>query len=105
MLSSLVGRFRVVGFIEGLSFIMLLFVAMPLKYMAGLPQAVSVVGMLHGVLFVAYVMLALQAKFEADWSWKLLAILLVASLVPFGTFYTDYKYLKTKTDSNRDRLR
>jgi integral membrane protein len=96
-----VGRFRMVGFVEGLSFLVLLLIAMPLKYMAGFPQAVSVVGMIHGVLFVAYVILAIQLTFVENWGFKLLLILLIASLIPLGTFYTDYRYLRAEGSRTR----
>lgn len=93
-LSDTLGRLRVTGLLEGLSFIILLAIAMPLKYLAGKPEMVSIVGMAHGVLFVAYIMLTLLAKFKYPWSWKKVGLLWVASIVPFGTFYADYKILR-----------
>jgi integral membrane protein len=91
LLKSTLGRLRVVAFLEGVSFIILLFIAMPLKYMAGKPQAVSQVGMAHGVLFVLYVFYLAQVKAELDWTWKKTALAFLASLVPFGTFWADKK--------------
>lgn len=93
-LSSTIGRLRLTGFIEGLSFIVLLGIAMPLKYMAGKPEMVSIVGMAHGVLFVLYILFTILAKFQYPWSWKKILLLWVASVVPFGTFYADYKFLR-----------
>ncbi len=93
-LSNTLGRLRVTGIIEGLSFIILLAVAMPLKYLAGKPAMVSVVGMAHGVLFVLYIALTIVAKFQYPWSWKRMFLLWGASVVPFGTFYVDYKLLR-----------
>lgn len=93
-LSNTLGRLRLTGILEGLSFIILLAIAMPLKYMAGKPEMVSIVGMAHGLLFVLYIFLSLQAKFEYPWSWKKMFALWVASVVPFGTFYADYKLLR-----------
>jgi integral membrane protein len=93
-LSSTIGRLRVTGIIEGLSFIILLGIAMPLKYMAGKPEVVSIVGMAHGILFVLYIFLTLLAKLRYPWSWKKILLLWVASVVPFGTFYADYKMLR-----------
>jgi integral membrane protein len=93
-LSSTIGRLRVTGIIEGLSFIILLGIAMPLKYMAGKPEMVSIVGMAHGLLFVLYIFLTLLAKFQYPWSWRKMLLLWVASVVPFGTFYADYKMLR-----------
>jgi integral membrane protein len=93
-LSNTLGRLRLTGIIEGLSFIILLAVAMPLKYLAGKPEMVSIVGMAHGVLFVLYIFLTVVAKFQYPWSWKRVLVLWVASVVPFGTFYADYKLLR-----------
>ncbi|GGG51962.1 DUF3817 domain-containing protein [Hymenobacter glacieicola] len=93
MLSSLLrtslGRLRAVGFLEGVSFLVLLGIAMPLKYFFGQPAAVRVVGMAHGVLFVAYVLLVLQVSLERSWSWRKALLALALSLVPFGTFWAD----------------
>ena len=93
-LSSTIGRLRLTGIIEGLSFIVLLGIAMPLKYLAGKPEMVSIVGMAHGVLFVLYILFTILAKFQYPWSWKKILLLWVASVVPFGTFYADYKFLR-----------
>lgn len=94
LLTTTVGRLRVIGFLEGVSFLVLLGVAMPLKYVWGEPQAVRIVGMAHGVLFLAYVAAAVQAWLEYDWAWKRAALVIAASLVPFGTFYADVKWLR-----------
>ena len=88
------GRLRLTGILEGLSFIILLVIAMPLKYVAGKPEMVSIVGMAHGVLFILYFSFSILAKFEYPWSWKKMFALWVASVVPFGTFYADYKLLR-----------
>ncbi len=93
-LSNTLGRLRLTGLVEGLSFIILLAIAMPLKYFAGKPQMVSIVGMAHGVLFVLYIVLTVSAKFQYAWSWKRMLLLWLASIVPFGTFYADYKMLR-----------
>lgn len=86
---------RLSGLIEGISYLVLLLIAMPLKYWADMPQAVSVVGMAHGVLFVWYVISVLVAKFEFRLSYKITALALLASLIPFGTFYADAKIFKS----------
>ena len=85
--------------LEGISFLLLLLIAMPLKYFAGMPQMVTVVGMAHGVLFVWYVAAVLVAKAEFNLSYKNTALALVASLLPLGTFYADarlFRRLKQK---------
>lgn len=94
-LHTTLGKLRVVAFVEGVSFLLLLFIAMPLKYWAGLPQAVRVVGMAHGLLFVLYVLYAVLAKAEYGWNVRKLALALLASVVPFGTFYADKHLFRT----------
>lgn len=93
-LSNTLGRLRITGLLEGLSFVILLAIAMPLKYLAGKPEMVSVVGMAHGVLFVLYIFLTVLAKFRYAWSWKRIFLLWVASVIPLGTFYADYRILR-----------
>lgn len=88
------GRLRFIGWWEGLSFLVLILVAMPLKYLAAEPGAVRVVGMAHGVLFLLYVLAAIQAAVEYRWSWKRTALVLVASLLPAGPFVLDAKLLR-----------
>lgn len=85
--------FRWVSILEGISLLVLFGIAMPLKYMYDLPQMVEVVGMLHGLLFIAYVLFALAFKKRAQWELDILALVVMASIVPFGTFYVDKKYL------------
>ncbi len=89
-----IGRLRVIGFWEGGSFLVLLLIAMPLKYMAGDPRAVQVVGMAHGVLFCLYVWAAIQAALEHDWTWKRTLLVLIASCLPAGPFVVDARILK-----------
>ncbi|PJJ58662.1 DUF3817 domain-containing protein [Hymenobacter chitinivorans] len=85
------GRLRVVGFLEGVSFLVLLGIAMPLKYLAGQPEAVKAVGMAHGVLFVLYVLLVLQVSLLRSWSGGKALLALAVSVVPFGTFWAEKK--------------
>lgn len=80
---------RWVGLLEGLSFLVLLFVAMPLKYLWGEPLAVRYVGIAHGVLFVLLVCLVAQVGFAHGWSWKRCAAGVAAAFVPFGPFFFD----------------
>jgi len=88
--------FRGISLLEGLSLLALLFIAMPLKYIWGNPEYVRVVGMTHGLLFVAYILFAIMTKFELNWKVKTLFIVFAASVIPFGTFYVDKKYLSKK---------
>lgn len=93
---SLFNSFRVVALLEGLSYILLLFIAVPIKYLGDDPMYVKILGMPHGILFLAYIVLAIMVGQELKWNTKTLWIVLVASIVPFGTFYIEKKYLKNK---------
>ncbi len=85
---------RVLGYLEGISFLLLMGIAMPLKYFFSQPMAVRVLGSLHGLLFVAYCGLALVVCFREKWSLKQLILCWVLSCLPFGTFWFDRKYLR-----------
>ena len=82
-------RLRAISILEGASLLLLLGVAMPLKYLAHEPAAVRVVGLIHGVLFVAYVLLLIQNTIERRWSAGKFGLGLVLSVLPFGTFYAE----------------
>ncbi len=86
--------FRWISLLEGLSYILLLFVAVPLKYLGGNDILVKTLGMPHGILFVAYVAFALLLRPEKKWDNRNFLFILAASVIPFGTFYVDRKYLK-----------
>lgn len=91
--------FRITGNAEGVSFLVLLFIAMPLKYFAGFPVAVTVAGSIHGILFIAYLVLAWEVKNEplvAAWKkpFAWLATCFVASILPFGPFVLDNRLKK-----------
>ena len=93
-LITALGRLRLLGLLEGLSFLLLVGVAMPLKYVWGEPQAVRVVGMAHGVLFLAYLGATLQTAFDLSWTRRRTVLVGLASLLPFGTFYAEVKWLR-----------
>ena len=84
-----IARLRFVGFWEGWSYLLLLGIAMPLKYWAGMPGFVRVIGMAHGLLFVAYVAVLGIAARTAGFRFQRTALLFVASLLPFGPFLAD----------------
>ena len=90
MFTSPIRRLRLVGVLEGLSYLVLLGIAMPLKYFAGYPQAVQVTGAIHGGLFVLFLLLVAEVMFRRRW-WSLgfVAVSLLASVVPCGTFVYD----------------
>lgn len=89
MFKTSIGRLRAVALIEGISFIMLLGIAMPLKYFAGMPQAVTLAGWLHGMLFIAFCIALTQAHQEAKWNFWRTGTVLIAALLPFGPFVID----------------
>lgn len=86
-------HFKLVAILEGISFLVLLFIAMPLKYFADMPKVVTVVGWAHGALFVWYVYALAIVHFTLQWSIIKSGLAFLASLVPFGTFVLD-KQLK-----------
>jgi len=80
---------------EGISFLTLLFIAMPMKYFMGMPEVVRVVGSIHGGLFVLYVGLLAMLHFRQRWTFSFSLYALLASVIPFGTFMLD-KQLRKK---------
>ncbi|WP_034045547.1 DUF3817 domain-containing protein [Wocania ichthyoenteri] len=91
---SFINVFRIVALFEGVSYILLLFIATPIKYLADDPQYVKLLGMPHGILFIAYIALAFVFKKDFSWNTKQFTLVLLASIIPFGTFYVDRNYLK-----------
>jgi len=86
--------FRLIAFLEGVSYLLLLFIAVPVKYVLGDPGYVKLLGMPHGILFMAYLGFAFYFKQEQKWNMKTFALVLFGSVMPFGTFYVDKKYLR-----------
>jgi integral membrane protein len=86
--------FRIIAFLEGVSYILLMTVGLYFKYQLGDPTYVKLLGMPHGILFVSYILFAFLIKENENWGIKDLGIILLASILPFGTFYVDCKYLK-----------
>lgn len=86
--------FRIISFLEGVSYLLLLFIATPVKYLGDDPSYVKMLGMPHGILFMLYVILAFMLRAEMKWNNKEFGVVLLASIIPFGTFYVDKKYLR-----------
>ena len=86
--------FRIIAFLEGVSYILLMTVGLYFKYQLGDPTYVKLLGKPHGILFVSYILFAFLIKENENWRIKDLGIVLLASILPFGTFYVDWKYLK-----------
>ncbi|MBB6612538.1 DUF3817 domain-containing protein [Pontibacter sp. Tf4] len=97
-MSTPLSRFRAVALYEGISYLVLLLIAMPLKYMFGIPELVKYVGWAHGVLFVLYVAFLAQVFFTERWSLLKAIVAFILSLVPFGTFYLE-KNLKQEEEA------
>jgi integral membrane protein len=88
LFNTRIGRLELLGYLEGLSLLLLLFIAVPLKYRAGNPAMVRTLGPIHGIFFLWYVFQTLSIGVENRWqfkrtTWKIL----VACIIPFGTFY------------------
>lgn len=98
-----IGRLRMFAFLEGLSLLVLVLVAVPMKYIVDNPALVKSMGPIHGALFLLFIINALSVGVEYKWSfrettWKVL----LACLIPFGTFYIDIKILRNlKSHENR----
>jgi integral membrane protein len=88
---------RRVGKVEGVSFLVLLGIAMPLKYLAGVPLAVKIVGWAHGVLFVAFVIALVRAKLRANLTLVQTLVVFIAALLPFGPFLIDRRLERATT--------
>jgi integral membrane protein len=91
---NFIKRFRIIGQMEGASFLILLGIAMPMKYLLDIPEPVKMIGWAHGLLFILYLIGVAQAKFTLNWSLKQVFFALIASVVPFGPFIIDRQYLK-----------
>jgi len=92
---SQIRAFRMIALAEGISFLTLLFVAMPMKYFMGMPEVVRVVGSIHGVLFLLYVGLLATLHMRQRWPVMFSLYALIAAVIPFGTFVLD-KHLREK---------
>ena len=86
--------FRLTALLEGISYILLLFIAVPIKYLWDDPAYVKLLGMPHGILFIGYIFLSILGKSRYKWTNIDFFVISVSSLIPFGTFYVDKKYLK-----------
>ena len=99
LLKTKTGRLRIIGFMEGVSLLALLFIAMPMKYLMGYEHATRIPGTIHGALFLLFIFNTLSVGVEQNWkfrttTWKVL----LACIIPFGTFYIDRKILSHVKD-------
>jgi len=100
-----IGRLRIAGTAEGISYITLLFIAMPVKYIAGEPGLVWYVGWVHGLLFLLYILALITVKINLEWKFKRTGIAFLASLIPFGTFIMDKTLRKEERMLQEQKIR
>jgi len=91
---SLINTFRIIAFLEGLSYVLLLFIAVPIKYIYSDPSFVKMLGMPHGLLFMGYLALSFVLRSENQWIKNNFFGILIASVIPFGTFVVENKLKK-----------
>lgn len=94
MFKTNLGLLRIIGFLEGISYLVLLLIAMPLKYIWDKPEFIYSTGLAHGLLFTLYVFFVLLVTFQLKWSLNKCFWALLASLVPFGTFIADKRLFR-----------
>jgi integral membrane protein len=85
---------RTVGIIEGISFLILLCIAMPMKYIYGHPEMVRYVGSIHGVLTLLYIFLLTYVSAILKWSFKTISLAFIASLLPLGMLYAEFNIFR-----------
>jgi integral membrane protein len=98
VLKTPIDLLRVVGIIEGISFLLLLGIAMPLKYFADIHEAVTIAGWIHGLFFVLYVLVIGYVTLVVRWSFGWIVGSLLASVIPFGPFVLDKRLRKIRFD-------
>jgi integral membrane protein len=96
---------RILALIEGVSFLLLLFVGMPLKYGLAMPLGVKVLGWIHGVLFAGFCLGLVLATLLAGWRMRRGLLLLTAALLPFGPFFVDGRFPRYLREAEGDSLR
>mgnify|MGYP002662398966 CR=1 FL=1 len=88
--SAALKSLTIIGYLEGTSFLLLLCIAMPLKYMMGIPEAVKYIGMAHGALFIAYILMLLIATSKIKMPLWAMPVGVLGSFLPFGPFIFDH---------------
>ena len=100
--SSPIGRLRAVALTEGISFLVLLGIAMPLKYLAGMPLAVKIAGWIHGILFIAVCYVLSRTAAELSWPRRQVITVVIAALLPFGPFVIDRRLARLDRAAPRE---
>jgi integral membrane protein len=93
LLKSHVGRLRVIAFLEGCSLLLLVFIAVPIKYLFKIPEATQTIGLIHGILFILFILATIMISILQKWSFNRIVLVMFSSILPFGTFYVDKKIL------------
>ncbi|WP_276372306.1 DUF3817 domain-containing protein [Chryseolinea sp. H1M3-3] len=93
LLKSHTGRLRIIAFLEGCSLLLLVFIAMPVKYLLKVPEATQAIGLIHGILFVLFIFATLFISILQKWNIGRVLMVMASSVLPFGTFYIDKKIL------------
>ena len=88
-MNSSIGKLRIAGISEGISYIVLLFIAMPVKYFMNMPEAVWYTGWVHGLLFLMFILALVNTTITMGWNFKKVFFSFIAALLPFGTFVID----------------
>jgi integral membrane protein len=98
LLKSHTGRLRVIAFLEGCSLLILVFIAMPIKYLLNMPEATKAIGLVHGVLFIVFIVATIVISILQKWNMGRVLMVMASSVLPFGTFYVDRKILSKLPD-------
>ncbi|WP_026898376.1 DUF3817 domain-containing protein [Daejeonella oryzae] len=101
---STLQQLRWIGNVEGISFLVLLLISMPLKYYFQYPMAVKVNGWIHGILFIAYILAVLKTAYYLKWNLTKIAVALIASLIPLATFVLDRSLKKDQDQLVMEKL-
>ncbi|MEX2593266.1 MAG: DUF3817 domain-containing protein [Anditalea sp.] len=96
-------RFRIISIAEGISLVLLLFIAMPLKWIFGMPEMVRYLGWIHGILFILYVLILFPTSRSLKWTFSITFLALVASMLPFGPFLFDRKLKNEEKLINKEK--
>lgn len=94
LFKSHLGRLRIIALLEGWSLLLLLFIAMPVKYLLGIPEATKAIGLIHGILFVLFMFATIIISVLQKWNLSRIFMVVASSFLPFGTFYIDRKILR-----------
>lgn len=98
------GRLRLVSYMEGISLMVLVGIAVPMKYWAGDPVLVRTVGPVHGILFLLFIVLTLSVAVERQWSFtKTTSKILISCFIPFATFYVDRHILRKEAAASKNK--